>query len=249
MTELHIATYTPTQASCLINLWHACFPTDSPSYIARFMQVLPSDTIFVVGEIDNQPLTMACLIPAQASFGNEQYAVRYLYAGCTHPQVRGKGYYRQLMNAACQLTQQAGEHAIYLHPANDKLEYSYRRMGYLPGIVGGGAGKQLRQPANDVLYQTARHTIIRQLRHTTVVWDIAPNVANFFLRDAIENRAEMVCSDTEVSLWHKKTCIESFSLDHTNNNNTAYCLWIPTSISTLHDIMLQHGGCTGLVGD
>ncbi len=249
MTELYITPYTPSQAKRLIGLWNACFPTDSPEYIARFIQALPADTIFLVGEMEASPVTMACLIPACAHFRDRQYAVRYLYAGCTHPLARGCGYYRQLMTAASVFVGQLGEEAIYLHPANKLLEASYCRMGYLPGIAGSvSINAEITQPVDSRTYLSARSAAVQRLSHLAVAWDLSPQVVAFFIEDAVADGATASYSDDGVCLSIGDECIEAF-VTVPREKMATHCLWISTKPSPLRDIMQQYGGFTGLVGD
>ncbi len=246
MDNLHIAVYTSSTADALIDLWCACFQTDSPEYVHRFMRALPSDTLIVVGEVATVPVTMACLLPATATVRDKRYVVRYLYAGCTHPSSRGNGYYRQVMDAAYTLVRDKGESAIYLHPANSKLTHSYYRMGYLPGIVSGTVG-QLRHVNDLSSYCDARKVLLRRLSQEIVTWELSPTMVSFFLADAVSNGAKMSCTDTAVCLYTADGCVDALSA--ALDNNTEYCLWIPTDASDLQNEMLQHGGVTGVVGD
>lgn len=54
----------------------------------------------------------------------------YLYAVATHPDHRGKGLCRQLMEKAHTLLKQQGYAAAMLNPADDGLRRMYRKMGY-----------------------------------------------------------------------------------------------------------------------
>ena len=75
---------------------------------------------------------MLFLLPGNAVFRGRSYSVRYLYAGCTHPEFRGHGYYRQLMVAAAQKVEEMGEHAIFLHPADDVLTARAFALSVIP---------------------------------------------------------------------------------------------------------------------
>ncbi len=247
MTDLVIRIIQPKQADILVDLWNACFPSDPPTFAAQFIQNLPQNAVFVVGELANVPVTMACLIPAAARFRNQNYAVRYLYAGCTHPKERGKGYYRQLMDAAHNWVQEIGEYAIYLRPASEPLDKAYRRMGYQPGISGGTSGSFTTAPAVSLnVYLSQRPLILDCLAQETVVWDPASEITEFFFQD-IED-VSLYADTSEGLVLRDAVCLEHLSL-RSINDNASFCLWIPTNASLLQQNMHMYGGITGIVGD
>lgn len=54
----------------------------------------------------------------------------YIYAVATHPDHRGKGLCRRLMDMTHEALKQQGYHAALLRPADDGLRRMYRKMGY-----------------------------------------------------------------------------------------------------------------------
>ena len=54
----------------------------------------------------------------------------YLYAVATHPEHRGKGLCRKLMDMTHEALKEQGYHAALLRPADDGLRRMYRKMGY-----------------------------------------------------------------------------------------------------------------------
>ncbi len=119
----------------LIDLWMCCFTEDEEDYPRDFLGLVDLPTQACVGFSDGKPVTMLFLLPATARCGKECRRVRYLYAGCTHPDYRRRGYYEELMAHALLRVNQWGEEAIYLYPAKRSLVTYYERLGYRGGIT------------------------------------------------------------------------------------------------------------------
>ncbi len=252
MADLHIRSYSPCEYTRLASLWHACFPTDSVDYATAFLSRVPSETVALVGESDGEAVTMLLLLPASAQFRDETYTVRYLYAGCTHPAARGRGYYRRLMAVAEQLVRERGEAAIYLHPADAALTETYRRLGYLDGICRGVSTDGVRRlvPCADIdSYKAARIAAIESAKQRCVVWDMAPLVLEIFLQDAVADGAALWRGESTVVIQDGERMYDGIS-PSTARDDTTFCLWLPTgNITELFQYMQKYGGLTGMVGD
>lgn len=235
----------------LTSLWLTSFPNDSIDYVEGFLAHLPQDTVTMVGECNGEPATMLFLLPAKARFRGELYPVRYLYAGCTHPDYRGRGYYRELMSAAAVKVAELNENAIYLHPADDMLTATYQRLGYKAGICGCQLQKSAEwQSVSSSVdeYVHHRENLINQLSRKSVFWDTNEQTVRFFIADAVSGNAQMFRDDNGVALMHDDKIIESLSLAGLKSND-AFCLWLPINSSSLADLMNEFGGNTGLVGE
>ncbi len=251
MPELTIRRVDLTQSEELIPLWMAGFPTDSKEFIVRFLRNLPLNTVILSGEMDGNMVTMLFLLPATATFRGETFSVRYLYAGCTHPQYRGRGFYRELLSAAAQTVQKLGEAAIYLHPADEALVQSYRRFGYRSGIVGGidvGSNHELLLIDSTDEYMVKRQQCIEQLSQHTVFWDVTQNTVQFYLQDALSHGATLRGDKTSIKCAYRNNVIECLGEGRVQGNE-AYCLWLPIGNSPLESLMDEYYGATGMVGD
>lgn len=246
MCEFTIHQIRKSQFDTLIPLWTSCFPGDSNDYVADLLSSLPSESIALIGKEGETAVTMLMLLPAHVTFCNTTLPVRYLYAGCTHPNQRGKGYYRQLMRAAESEVREMGEYAIYLHPADETLVDTYCRMGYQAGIYGGKSTMHNQQISAE--YKQKRYELLKKLSENTVVWDLNETIIDYFIGDAQKNGAVTKITDTTVTLTVENTVIEHIATHITSENNT-YCLWIPTQKSPLTKWMTSHNGYTGLVGE
>ena len=235
----------------LANLWKACFTDDSPEYVRKFISSLPRNTVTLIGKVDGVAVTMLFLLPAMAEFCDNHFPVRYLYAGCTHPLYRGKGYYRRLMDAAEKTVREIGEYAIYLHPADESLDDAYRRMGYRDGIV---SDRHLvvdtlqTKSTNESEYMHKRCKLLSSLAREKVIWDVNIRTIELFVCDAVDGGAVISVCDDDVSLLLGDKCIEKISLKNTQNRDNI-CLWLPVKTSLLNDLMKKHGGYTGMIGD
>ncbi len=251
MSDLIIRCIHNNHVEQLKELWYSAFPSDPIDFIDGFFAHLPQKSVTMVGEIDEKAVTMLFLLPAEAQFRGKSYPVRYLYAGCTHPQYRGRGYYRELMAAAAQTVAAMGENAIYLHPADNKLTETYQRLGYRAGIFGSDhvqAENELPEYQTVDEYMKMRGKLIDRYSENTVVWDTAEDVTRFFVTDAVARGATMNGNEDRVALLLGDTVIES--LDGVSfGENKDYCLWLPIDDTPLSALMEEYKGFTGLVGD
>lgn len=251
MSDLHIRRIEANHTELLTELWRSAFPGDPSEFIESFFLHLPKNSVTLAGECDGELVTMLFLLPAEARFRGKAYPVRYLYAGCTHPRYRGRGYYRELMAVAAQAVSALDEQAIYLHPADDMLTVTYQRLGYRVGIFGGEhshANKtSLACEAVDD-YMQKRDKLINFISQNTVFWNTAEEVTRFFVADAVARGVRMSVDEDCVELALNNTVIESVTSDYSHKNKD-YCLWLPIGDTPLTALMADYDGVTGLVGD
>ncbi len=251
MSDLIIRVIEEKHAERLTSLWQVAFPSDPLDYIESFFAHLPQRTLTLAGERDGELVTMLFLLPAKARFREKAYPVRYLYAGCTHPRYRGRGYYRELMTAAARAVSTMGEHAIYLHPADDVLTATYQRLGYRVGIVGdklSHANKAMTVCHTTDDYMQKRDELIDCISRDAVFWNAAEDTTRFFVTDAVNRGARMSADDGCIELAINGAIIESVKHNYTNKNKD-YCLWLPIGDTPLTALMAEYDGVTGLVGD
>lgn len=251
MSDLYIHRAEMDRLEEMVAVWCAAFPGDPQEYVNDFLSELPNDAIALIGESDNHIATMLFLLPAQARFRDISYPVRYLYAGCTHPQYRGLGYYRQLMVAAAQIVETLGEHAIYLHPADEVLTQTYKRLGYYPGIYRDSRVStcQYSHVCHTVdEYMQQRERIGDRMAYDTVVWQPTDGVTRRFVADAVAIGAEMTTGAEAVQLTYKGRALETLHINAVCENED-YCLWLPIGDTPLVTLMNEFNGFTGLVGD
>lgn len=109
----------------LKELWHLAFG-DSEEFIGLFFQTAYAPERCLYLTEDNQ--ITAALYWLDCEFRGQKQA--YIYAVATHPDHRGKGLCRQLMDRTHDVLQTQGYTAALLRPADAGLRRMYRKMGY-----------------------------------------------------------------------------------------------------------------------
>lgn len=106
-------------------LWHLAFG-DGEEFIDLFFQTAyaPERCLYLT---DDGQVTAALYWLGCQYRGQKQ---AYIYAVATHPEHRGKGLCRQLMDMTHETLKEQGYHAALLRPASDGLRRMYRKMGY-----------------------------------------------------------------------------------------------------------------------
>lgn len=250
MTDLHIRTVDGKTDERLLSLWLAAFPSDSADYVRGFLRHLPDNAITLVGECDGKPVAMLFLLASEACFRGVRYPVRYLYAGCTHSDYRGRGYYRELMNAAADIVSERKENAIFLHPADDKLTQTYQRLGYKAGIGASNSQKCATTPCRTIdAYLKQRADVIQKCSKDVVFWNVGESTLRYFVQDAVDRNAQMFIEDNATALLVDNHIIESITSHSTTVVDDRFCLWLPMDNTPLVSLMEQHGGQTGIIGD
>ena len=109
----------------LKDLWHLAFG-DGEEFIDLFFKTAydPEKCLYLV---ENGQVT-AALYWLDCEYREQKQA--YVYAVATHPDHRGKGLCRALMDKAQERLRQQGYHAALLRPADEGLRRMYRKMGY-----------------------------------------------------------------------------------------------------------------------
>lgn len=109
----------------LKRLWNLAFG-DGIEFIDLFFQTAysPDRCLYLTEE---EQVT-AALYWLDCEYRGQKQA--YIYAVATHPEHRGKGLCRQLMDKAHEQLKSQGYHAALLRPADDGLRRMYRKMGY-----------------------------------------------------------------------------------------------------------------------
>ena len=125
-----IALANKTNAEELKKIWQICFG-DSRAYIDYFFQkqMKPENTL-VYYDAQELPAAMLFLLPAELNVQGQAFPAQYLYAACTLPEYRGRGYMKQLVDAASELGKKRGIANTILVPAKESLFEYYKKCGY-----------------------------------------------------------------------------------------------------------------------
>ncbi len=146
----------------LIALWMQAFG-DAREDVVQFLNTFDyAQTAFVLCE-DKRVCSMLFLLPTAVQDGDCRFSAGYIYAGATHPDARGKGYYRRLLDYVAQTARQAGTAALLLRPATDTLAASYRRMGFSVPLYGNAhrrTDRELRNATDAKRYGVRRRELL-----------------------------------------------------------------------------------------
>lgn len=109
----------------LKNLWHLAFGDEAAFIDLFFGTAYSPDRCLYLAEGGQ---VIAALYWLDCGYKGQKQA--YVYAVATHPDHRGKGLCRQLMDKTHVLLKEQGYTAALLRPADDGLRRMYRKMGY-----------------------------------------------------------------------------------------------------------------------
>lgn len=109
----------------LKELWHLAFG-DGMEFIELFFRSAYSPRRCLY--LTEGTRVTAALYWLDCEYKDQKQA--YIYAVATHPDHRGKGLCRQLMDKAHAVLREQGYAAALLRPADDGLRRMYRKMGY-----------------------------------------------------------------------------------------------------------------------
>lgn len=112
------------------NLWKECFH-DSDDYLNRFFCYNQPQESALYIEQDHHVVSSLQMLPYTLYYYGYELPVTYIYAVCTAPAYRRRGYMRQLLQACFEKAKQNGSTMAMLLPANKPLFESYRKCGFV----------------------------------------------------------------------------------------------------------------------
>lgn len=113
----------------LKRLWQTCF-ADDINYIDLFFEDHYSSSQSLVYMQNGKVVSMLFLLSANLCFNKESHKAQYIYAACTHPDYRKKGYMRELIEFAVEHGGLSGTKYTLLTPASKKLYDYYSQQGF-----------------------------------------------------------------------------------------------------------------------
>ena len=117
----------------LTALWQTCFGDDD-DYIGGFWPPPLRPPRPPMGGADGKICSALYLLDGKVRIAGEAFDAEYLYAACTHPDFRSRGYMGELLCSAESLCRDSGLDYICLVPAEDSLFDYYSRFGYRPAF-------------------------------------------------------------------------------------------------------------------
>ncbi len=114
----------------LCEIWELCFH-DPGDYIRCFYRENFSRISVLVYTVNDKPVSMFHILDSSFINGEKRQDAKFLYAGGTHPEYRGRGYYSALFAHVKGLADRNGS-ALFLKPALRELIPYYRALGFEP---------------------------------------------------------------------------------------------------------------------
>ncbi len=222
-------------------LWQLSFEDDSADDTERFLQVFSLEENAFVLTWQERVQSMLFLLPTVIESGEERVTVGYIYAGATHPDARGKGFYRRLLGFAFEWAKQNGMAALLLRPATPTLEESYRRMGFTVPLYAAEYAVQATQcvkgtPLSAAEFAAKRRAILRGRGQAFVDWDdnTLEYVCSWCDAVAIDDHACALIAQDGAMVWEYITSDSSVLLPmdttvRTFGDDTVLALMRPTS--------------------
>lgn len=156
-------------------LWRDGFPEDTGEEIDEFLRRVNLSSECLLALEGSRAVSMAFLLPAVLTSGEERWPVWYLYAAATRADRRGEGLFRELLTAAEKTARKTNRAAIFLRPASQRLSLYYERLGFEPFFCcesGSGQAKPAERLAVSVIspaeYAARRAKVLPE---TAVLWE------------------------------------------------------------------------------
>ncbi len=128
----------------ILPLWLACFPEENEDEVKALLSLFSPDGKLLYAEQDEKIVSMGILLPCLLS----KRRGYYLYALCTAPAYRRRGYLRALIEEARAVSIEDNMAFMLLIPADKGLFATYRRLGFaMPiSLTANPAGTQFFLP-------------------------------------------------------------------------------------------------------
>ncbi len=110
-------------------LWQTCFDDTEASLTYFFNQVYTDEHAISV-ERDGKIVSVLHMLPYRMQWCGQEIPVSYIYAACTAPEERGKGYMQEVLQKAFGTMHGRGILFTLLEPADPGLYEYYRGHGY-----------------------------------------------------------------------------------------------------------------------
>ena len=123
--EIRLAAKKDIPALC--EMWETCF-SDPEDYIKLFYSENFDRMKVFVYTADGKPVCMANAFDSMFCDSDKSQKAMFLYAGCTLPEYRHNGYFREMIDYLKGLSDQTGA-AIFFKPASPALADFYRTLG------------------------------------------------------------------------------------------------------------------------
>lgn len=182
-----------------LGLYRIAFPKDPMDFAVEFIdQFFDSNCLTDVR--DGRLACMLFLFECSIRLEGAVYPAYYVYAVATHPDYRGRGYMRALMERAKEKARRDGRAALLIKPSNEQLYSFYEKLGFHTAcfynegriVCSHEAIRPIRQlSAED--YGKARERLLDGRDH--VCWD---EMFDYITQDAVLLGGDTFCACAEI---------------------------------------------------
>lgn len=113
----------------IIKLWNICFGDDE-IYIRKFLEKLFTPNNCLIYTVNSEIYAMLFLLSGNVVSGGNRYSSYYVYAACTVPEFRKRGFMSKLVEYAVDYSKLTNTDFLCLVPANDHLFDYYFNLGF-----------------------------------------------------------------------------------------------------------------------
>lgn len=117
----------------IFDLWRICFG-DEDEYIRFFLENRFNPERTLIKRVGVSIVSMLFLLEGKVCISGEKFSSYYIYAACTHPDFRKKGYMESLIKSAKRFAAETAVDFISLVPASESLFSYYGRFGFVPAF-------------------------------------------------------------------------------------------------------------------
>ena len=134
-------------------LWSLCFPGEE-AYKDFFFTRIRDKNTSLLAEVNGKSVGMLHMLPQTfVSPNGKHLPARYLYAIGAHPEYRGLGVARTLIERALESMWRRGDAVATLVPGNSGLFRYYTRLGFEPCFIRPPADAPERVPRHQAVYR------------------------------------------------------------------------------------------------
>lgn len=114
-------------------LWKTSFDDTKESLDSFFKNTVARDRVLAVFD-ENKPISGLYMLPSEIVKEEKSYSAYYIYAVCTHPNYRGKGFMKGLFEELFKVARGRGVDYLFLVPEEEHLFKLYEKLGFKNGF-------------------------------------------------------------------------------------------------------------------
>lgn len=114
-------------------LLQTAFDDSEESLDAFFEKTVSPDRVLAVF-YENKPVSALYMLESEIIISEKTYSAYYIYAVCTHPELRGKGLMKELFKELFKVSKRRSIDYLFLVPEEDYLFNIYEKLGFKTGF-------------------------------------------------------------------------------------------------------------------